>query len=214
MKKSKTEIQELVVLDLLKERLRQDTKWGEQNHSFSLWNTILMEEVGEVSEEIIDFELAKKGNLVPLREELVQVAAVAVSILEYLDRTYTYGDNKPETNPLLKNFKVDLMWDDYDNKTTASFYYVNPTGERWCVYSDIDKLAPFFGCVYLDLDDFGDEHEIDYDGYHDFIQENVIPDNWFECMENCYEGDMAVEDAKELFESMGFGLVEVLPEDY
>lgn len=89
MKKSKTEIQETVILDVIKEREQQDKKWGEQNHLFSLWNTILMEEVGEVSEEILDFELAGKQNLHKLRTELVQTGAVVVAMLEYLDRTHT-----------------------------------------------------------------------------------------------------------------------------
>lgn len=85
--KSKTEIQETAVLAILQERERQDIKWGEQNHDFTVWNTVLMEEVGEFSKEILDFR-SGKTNLKELREELVQVGAVALSILEYLDRNY------------------------------------------------------------------------------------------------------------------------------
>lgn len=44
------------------------------------WNDILMEEVFEALDE------AKKGDLVKLREELIQVAAVACSWIESIDR--------------------------------------------------------------------------------------------------------------------------------
>lgn len=87
--KSKTEIQEKVILDVLRERENQDRKWGVQNHKFSFWNTILVEEVGEVAKEILDFETGGH-NLEELREEMVQTAAVAISMLECLDRNYKY----------------------------------------------------------------------------------------------------------------------------
>jgi hypothetical protein len=87
-----------------RERKRQDEKWGEQNHSmlngfitpkicnnkadffrkinddkdyFRSWFTILMEEV---------YEAFSETGPEKQREELVQVAAVAVQIIEYLDR--------------------------------------------------------------------------------------------------------------------------------
>ena len=84
------------------ERKRQDKKWGEQNHSMvdprislndiqlledkyklindrgqESWYTILMEEVCEA------FSETDPANQ---RAELVQVAAVVVQILEYLDK--------------------------------------------------------------------------------------------------------------------------------
>jgi len=65
------------------ERQRQEDKWGEQNHSPALWLAILMEEVGEVSSEIIANEwkpkLQRKRDV---GKEIVQVAAVAKAMWE------------------------------------------------------------------------------------------------------------------------------------
>lgn len=63
------------------ERRRQDEKWG-HNRSLSdlLWMTILNEETGEVARAILENQFGE------LREELVQVAAVAVAWIEDMDR--------------------------------------------------------------------------------------------------------------------------------
>ena len=70
-----------------KEMERQIEKWGEQNHHPLVYMNILMEEVGEVSQAILqtEFEEGKK-NWHDVREELVQVAAVAMSMIDSLDR--------------------------------------------------------------------------------------------------------------------------------
>ncbi len=95
------------------ERAAQDTKWGEQNHPFvylsqdqdnpveaythmanlhrdacdkafangrGRWSHILNEEIFEA------YEQAAMGNTQAFREELVQVAAVVVAMIECLDR--------------------------------------------------------------------------------------------------------------------------------
>ena len=87
------------------ERTRQDMKWGPQRHPDFLpdyplslememaikltnysfqndkgtWSHILVEEVAEAIEE------AKKGDLQKLKEELIQVAAVAVAWVEDIE---------------------------------------------------------------------------------------------------------------------------------
>ena len=63
------------------ERNSQDVKWGVQRHHYFLWNTILGEEVGEVNQASLDIEngIDIEEHLV---EELIQVAAVAVSYVE------------------------------------------------------------------------------------------------------------------------------------
>lgn len=66
------------ISSVLQERIRQDETWGEQNHSPTEWLPILMEEVGEFSKAILE-----NSNI---REEAVQVAAVALSIVESIDR--------------------------------------------------------------------------------------------------------------------------------
>lgn len=60
------------------ERLRQDKKWGEQNHVYYKWATILGEEYGEVCRATFE----SSGNLKQIYEEASHVAAVAVAIME------------------------------------------------------------------------------------------------------------------------------------
>lgn len=100
-----------ILKEIQAERERQDKKWGEQNHPFvfltedfgvneysagadiarlvcdeqflkkeGTWEDILNEEVWEALEQ------AAKGNTKEFREELIQVAAVVVAMIECLDR--------------------------------------------------------------------------------------------------------------------------------
>jgi NTP pyrophosphatase (non-canonical NTP hydrolase) len=72
------------------ERERQDEKWGSQDNRHERWLTILTEEVGEAAEAILDLgdphtfvSLAGYFEaLQHLQDEVVQIAAVAVSWLE------------------------------------------------------------------------------------------------------------------------------------
>ena len=67
-----------IITDILVERKRQDDKWGaQQNQDDSRWATILGEEFGEVCQAVLKYT--------NLREELVQVAAVAIAWIEDLD---------------------------------------------------------------------------------------------------------------------------------
>lgn len=78
----------IAVHSVLDERERQDDKWGVQNHDPVWWLAILTEEVGEVAQAALklrfggDFE----ERLRHLREECVQVAAVATAMVECIDR--------------------------------------------------------------------------------------------------------------------------------
>lgn len=74
-----------VLEEVAEERARQDTRWGEQNHSVSVWYAILGEEVGEVGRAICDMKFKARPSE-NYREELIQVAAVAVAMVESLDR--------------------------------------------------------------------------------------------------------------------------------
>jgi len=69
-----------VLSEVLEERAKQEFKWGEQNHWPSFWANILGEEVGEVSHAILEQDWTN------YREELIQVAAVAVAMVESFDR--------------------------------------------------------------------------------------------------------------------------------
>ena len=74
------------------ERYRQLGKWGDQDHDSHTWLVILMEEVGEAAKTILadvpDYELTE--NIDRFREELIQVAAVAVAAVECIDRRYEH----------------------------------------------------------------------------------------------------------------------------
>lgn len=87
-----------ILEDIRAERFRQDEKWGVQDHGSLLWNAILGEEVGEVSKCLLEISWAKTPEEAQrlfdhLKEELVQVAAVAVAWHESLDRYEERGDD-------------------------------------------------------------------------------------------------------------------------
>ncbi len=87
--------------EITAERFRQDQKWG-ANRDQSIYRqlAILAEEVGEANEAALEMlpevysdtgqESAKWRAA--LRKELIQVAAVAVSIVEWIDRTGDVND--------------------------------------------------------------------------------------------------------------------------
>lgn len=67
---------------ILVERKRQDEKWGfPQENSYCEWGSILSEEVGELCKELNELNF-RRGDLEKMETEAVQVAAVALSILE------------------------------------------------------------------------------------------------------------------------------------
>ncbi|AQW55261.1 hypothetical protein ACIQPP_05425 [Streptomyces violaceusniger] len=77
------------VSDVLTERARQDEKWGEQNHDPEVWLAIAGEEFGELAQAILArrFGAAEhSSHNTGVRAEAVQLAAVAVALVECLDR--------------------------------------------------------------------------------------------------------------------------------
>jgi len=79
-------ITDLVLGDVLEERKRQDAKWGEQTHHPHGWLAILMEEVGEAAKAALD-TWDDPIDIDAFREELIEIAAVAVAAVEDWDRT-------------------------------------------------------------------------------------------------------------------------------
>lgn len=77
-----THIQEEVISRTKLERVKQDKKWGIRDQHPSVWLTILTEEYGEVAREICEanFDPTKLSD--NYEEELVQVIAVAMAMLE------------------------------------------------------------------------------------------------------------------------------------
>lgn len=88
----------IAIADVISERARQDAKWGEQNHDFTVWATVLGEEFGETCHAMLHYRSAAgqaenvEGDTDPaawlakVRNEAVQTAAVAVAIVEFIDR--------------------------------------------------------------------------------------------------------------------------------
>jgi len=60
-----------VIDEVMSERLRQDQKWGVQDHAPLEWLAILYEEVGEVSEEIVETHFGRRLQLDGYRKENV-----------------------------------------------------------------------------------------------------------------------------------------------
>lgn len=77
-----------VIKAVIEERYRQETKWGEQNHDPFTYLAILGEEVGEANNAALEARFGKNRsrNMDHYKEELIQVAAVAVAMIECIDR--------------------------------------------------------------------------------------------------------------------------------
>ena len=67
------------------ERIKQNKKFGVQNHNALTWSVILMEEVGEVAREALDSRLNWDGKTTfNYEKEIIQVIAVGFAMLESL----------------------------------------------------------------------------------------------------------------------------------
>ena len=75
----------LILANIIRERERQDDLWGkatERDYTPEKWLAVLVEEVGEVAKSIQD------GSVENLKEELTQVAAVAIAFLETIPESH------------------------------------------------------------------------------------------------------------------------------
>jgi hypothetical protein len=77
--------QSTAMSNVLLERRQQDEKWGEQNHDPYVWLCILGEEVGEANEAVLEARFGGK-EIIKYRDEMVQIAAVALAAIEAFDR--------------------------------------------------------------------------------------------------------------------------------
>lgn len=71
--------------DVILERLKQDDKWGIQNHDPFTYLAILTEEIGELAQAALHTKFGGK-EAGRMREEAVHTAAVALAIVECIDR--------------------------------------------------------------------------------------------------------------------------------
>ena len=80
-----------IAADILKERHRQISKWGDSDYVWDKYIRIMGEEFGEACEAIEDHDNTKDvyeeiPALQHLRDEVVQVAAVAARMIQNIDR--------------------------------------------------------------------------------------------------------------------------------
>ena len=71
-----------IIALILKERQKQDEKWGEQTHDVYKWLAILGEEVGEANKAALE---DSRSDLI---SELIQIGAVAVAMIESFKRNH------------------------------------------------------------------------------------------------------------------------------
>lgn len=81
----------VVLAEVVHERMKQDAKWGQQNHEPAFYYAILAEEVGEAAKEVVEYNMDRSlkrrlERAKKLREELIQTIAVGVAMVESLDR--------------------------------------------------------------------------------------------------------------------------------
>ena len=78
-------VRDLIWLKIKAERIRQDKKWGfPQKNTLAQWGNILTEEHGEFIKELNELDFGREKEPDKFIKELVEVAAVAVAILEHL----------------------------------------------------------------------------------------------------------------------------------
>lgn len=77
--------QALVIASIVQERQRQDSIFGQQDHTPFKWLSILSEEFGEVAKAINEWHWSKESPQAII-DELIQVAAVAVAAIESFSR--------------------------------------------------------------------------------------------------------------------------------
>jgi len=85
---------ETLIRSIIAERSKQHAKWGTQRHVWGDWMAILGEEYGEACKEAVELTFGK-GDFPLLREELVQIAAVAVAIIEQIDEVVEMHNDIP-----------------------------------------------------------------------------------------------------------------------
>ena len=74
-----------IIREIQSERGKQDKKWGKQNHNQFIWLAILIEEIGEASQELLDSRENHTNLLIDYRKELIQAGAVIIAMLESFD---------------------------------------------------------------------------------------------------------------------------------
>lgn len=91
-KESKIAIQAKIISEIIVERDRQDTLWGEEEHILPAWTGIIGEEFGELCQAINETffnngnEKRKLGGYENLKREGIHAVATLVKFLEFIER--------------------------------------------------------------------------------------------------------------------------------
>lgn len=86
------------MVSVKRERRAQHAKWGRQRLDWPLWLSILAEELGEAAREANQAHWGPSTRtaaeyaqqLIALRKELIQTAAVAVAIIEHINEVFCH----------------------------------------------------------------------------------------------------------------------------
>lgn len=80
-------IKDKIISDILKERDRQDEKWGEQNHPAFVWLSIIGEEYGEMCKAVNEFGFyADHQKEQEIYQEAIHTMASCMAMLECMER--------------------------------------------------------------------------------------------------------------------------------
>lgn len=112
----------LIIDSVVDEMKRQTLKFGEQEHIDSVYNMILIEEVGEVSKALIE-ELFNKDKSYHADEEMIHCIAVLCSWLLVRDK---FKEEKLFRNSLILKLTSDAFYAEHvDQNLKAYDRYIN-----------------------------------------------------------------------------------------
>ncbi len=118
---------------IIAERELQDRKWGKQDHDPFTYITVLGEEFGELCEAALHTRFGGP-KAAGLRDEAVQIAAVAVAIVECLDRgkwSWEKGGQKTRH----------ILWRDLECEDAPTFagYLEGQPGTSLFILTDVNE---------------------------------------------------------------------------
>ncbi|MDE1494518.1 hypothetical protein KKJ25_05945 [Xenorhabdus bovienii] len=135
--------------DVITEMERQDQMWGD-NHNPFLWGVTSLEEIGKATSSMMGGEF--DGNLAEAaRKNIIQVAAVALQILEYDDQKVS-----KKSPDMAYTAEIELIgffpYDTTDIRANGRIY--QDAEKRWCdgveiITSSVQNIHSFYSDGYI-----------------------------------------------------------------
>ena len=77
-----------ILNDIMDDRVKQDEGWGVNRDNSESWILILAEEIEQVTRPVLEdrFPCGLNISLVEYRKKLIQIAAIAIAVIESFDR--------------------------------------------------------------------------------------------------------------------------------